>query len=149
MDVSEKEILIRAIYYLLSNNAAETRKIFPEIFNVEELNYIDNVLKSSNYFDDFFIGNLVNGYTLKPICKIVLSNKDDVFIENAVQSYLDERLDLSEFVPKNHPKPAAKNHTNMKRIISIIDIIIKHPLWSAIIAGLILLLITYLIFGKP
>lgn len=56
---------------------------------------------------------------------------------------------LREKALKNHPNPKPKSHIAINKIASLIEIIAKHPLWSAVIAGIILLAISHFIFGTP
>ena len=51
--------------------------------------------------------------------------------------------------PITQPKATPKSHNNIKIIAAFISMISKHPLWSAIIAGLILLILSHFIFGTP
>lgn len=52
-------------------------------------------------------------------------------------------------LPIKYPNPTPKSHKLIKRTAALVDIIIRHPFWSTIIGGTILLFISHFIFGTP
>jgi len=143
MDLSQKEILGSKIIQLLENEKDNNRnKVIVHSYIMRQLGINENdclnildflvaqnkIIKEQYYGDDYKI-------KLNPMYQ--------------VDNYLEDRLDFSKFEPKSQPKPTPKSHKPIRYIAALFNIIFKHPLWSAIIAGLIVLVISHLVFGTP
>lgn len=61
----------------------------------------------------------------------------------------DEAENLFEKDLSIQPKPHPKNQKPIKRAAIFISLVMKHPLWSAIIAGFTVLLLSHFIFHTP
>ncbi len=79
--------------------------------------------------------------------EISLMQKGRDCLKYGEQNIYFDRLPLVK--PISQPKPTPKSQKAIRNIASLLSIILKHPLWSAIIAGLILLVLSHFIFGSP
>lgn len=115
--ITEKEILVTAISYLLKEEYANTQEMFPKYQTTEDINHIDKILADSRLFSNVNIGNLVKGYSLIPVVYTTLNyQKDrDNYVEDYVTRGLDRRIDISNFKPTTDPKKRSKIVTQQKK----------------------------------
>ncbi len=144
---NERDILTHAIGYLYKKQSRDyVARIFATGMNSTERKYAESIMESSGLFD------FDRSSTYRPYGLSAESFKQvhQMGIEAFVVDYLDLADDLRPAEnPMAQPKPTAMSQTAIKKIARFTNIISKHPMWSAIIAGLVVLLLSHFIFGAP